>query len=144
MNSDGPLGFRAYVSTRSIQGNRIPHRVQGLVIRDYAERMGLTSPRLPAVEYAMPGCYMVLESVLEDLDSAEGVIFYSLFQLPERPRRRRAIYRRIMEAGGSVHGALENIGIWDQNDVRRVEDIFRISELARTEPGKLLAPLLGS
>ena len=137
MNSGG---FRGYVATRPVRGDRIPHHVQNLVIRDYAERMGLRCPQLPAVEYAMPGCYMMLESVLAELATTEGVIFYSLFQLPERASRRRQIYDRVFGAGCSLHGALENIGLVRPGDIGRIEDIFRIARLAPTDAKFALMP----
>ena len=101
MNSFTPKpehnGYRGYIASRRVRGDRIPQAVQGLVVRDYAQRMKL-GLRLPAVEYAMPGCYMMLESVMEELPQIEGVIFYSLFMLPERASRREAIYQKVFDA----------------------------------------------
>src|SRR3546814_5270574 len=80
----------------------------------------------------MPGCYMNLEAVLEELERIEGVLLFSLFMLPERPERRRAIYQRIFAAGASLHGALENLSLREASDVQRIEDIFAAARLAET------------
>lgn len=139
-------GYKGYVATRPVRGDRIPHHVQGLVIRDYAQRFDLACPRLPAVEYAMPGCYMMLESVLDELPATngQGVICYSLFMLPERASRRRGMYKRLFDAGCSLHGALENIALWNSSDIDRIEDIFRVNYFAHSEPPPDVAAVLGA
>jgi sporadic carbohydrate cluster protein (TIGR04323 family) len=124
------LGYRGYVASRPVRGQLWPQGVQNLVIRDYTRRNGLTY-LLSAVEYAMPGCYMNLEATLEELDRIEGVLLFSLFMLPQRPERRRAIYDRVFAAGASLHGALENLSIREEGDVLRIEDMFAVERLAK-------------
>lgn len=118
-------GYRGYIATRAVRDGRIPQHVQNLVVRDYAERNGLQY-LLSAVEYAMADCYMVLDTVLEELPQIDGIICYSLFMLPADAARRRAIYARVLEAGGSIHGAVENMAIRDEVDVAKIEDIFLV------------------
>ena len=124
-------GYRGYVASRAVRNQVWPQAVQNLVIRDYAQRNGLTY-LLSAVEYAMPSCYMNLEAVLDELEQIEGVLSFSLFMLPERPERRRAIYERVFAAGASLHGALENLSLREASDVQRIEDIFAAARLAET------------
>ena len=73
---------RGYIFSRAFMGERIPQHVQNLVIRDYCERNHLQF-LLSAAEYAMPDCYLVLEQVLDELTEINGLVAYSLFQLPE-------------------------------------------------------------
>jgi sporadic carbohydrate cluster protein (TIGR04323 family) len=136
------LGYRGYVASRPVRGQLWPQGVQNLVIRDYARRNGLAY-LLSAVEYAMPGCYMNLETVLEELDRIEGVLLFSLFMLPQRPERRRAIYDRVFAAGASLHGALENLSVREEGDVARVEDIFAIDRLAEKIGSDPISPARG-
>lgn len=110
------------MSTRAVRGTVIPQRVQNLVIRDYASRNGL--PYLMNVsEFAMPGCYMILENALAELDRTRGIIAFSAFMLPHERDRRLAIYRRILAAGASLHAALENLAIRAEEDIARFEDL---------------------
>jgi sporadic carbohydrate cluster protein (TIGR04323 family) len=125
----GGHGYRGYLASRPVRGQRTPQHVQNLVIRDYAQRHGLAF-KLSAAEYAMESCYMVLESVLDELDGLEGIICFSLFMLPARAERRQAIYRRVLERGSSLHGALEGLAIRDWHDVARLEDIFLVDRFA--------------
>lgn len=120
-------GYRGYISARPILGEHTAQHVQNLVIRDYARRRGLAF-KLSAVEYAMPACYLMLEGVLEELPRLEGVLFYSIFQLPQRRERRLAVYQRVLATGGRLIAALESQEIAGQADVARVEDIWLVRQ----------------
>jgi sporadic carbohydrate cluster protein (TIGR04323 family) len=118
-------GYRGYIFARPFLGERTPQHVQNLVIRDYAARNGLAY-KLSATEYAMNGCHMMLEQVLDELSSLQGMICYSLFQLPADTAARGRVYARVIEAGAELHAALEELVAHDQTDVRRIEDIWRV------------------
>ena len=117
------VGHRGYIASRPVRGQLMPQQVQNLVVRDYARRKGLTY-KLSATEYGMSGCYMMLESVLEEIHALDGIILFSLFMLPQNPERRQALYRRILAVGGSLHAALEDLAITCEADIQRVEDIL--------------------
>lgn len=120
-------GYRGYVSSRPIQDNRVPQHVQNLVIRDHASRLGLPY-RLSAVEYCMDRCHMMLHQVLDELPGLDGIIFYSLFQLPIRSSARREIYDRVLDAGAVAHFAVERLAIATAGDVSRLEDIWHVQQ----------------
>jgi sporadic carbohydrate cluster protein (TIGR04323 family) len=120
-------GLRGYITARPILGNRVPQHVQNLVIRDYAQRHGLTF-KLSATEYAMPRCFMILEGVLQELPGLEGIIVYSLFMLPPRARERRALYQRILDGDGVLHCAVEGLVLRGDADIGRFEDIWLLQQ----------------
>jgi len=121
-------GYRGYITPRLVRGSRTPQHVQNLVIRDYAARTGLMF-KLSATEYVMPGCYMMLQSVLDELPSLEGMIAFSLFMLPQRKERRLEVYDRVLAAGATLHMAVEGLVLTGPADIRRFEDIIGV-ELA--------------
>lgn len=123
------FGYRGYIASRPVRGLAQPQHVQNLVVRDYAARRRLPY-LLSATEYAMPGSYMVLRSVLAELPKLQGVICYSLFMLPQRRERRREVYRQIFDAGCSLHGALEGMAVECEDDIAMLEDIFMVDALA--------------
>lgn len=125
-------GHRGYVASRPIFGSRAPQHVQNLVIRDYAARNGLHY-KLSATEYAMPGCHMMLEQVLDELPGLEGVIAYSLFMLPRRAVPRRAVYRRVLDAGADLHFAVEGLSLACEADLQRLEDIWGVQTIMHRE-----------
>lgn len=127
VNNQG--GYRGYITARPVRGQVIPQRVQNLVVRDYAERSNLFF-KLSEVEYAMPGCYIMLNSVIDELSEIDGLIAYSLFTLPRRPERRREVYDRLLAAGGTLHCAMENLALATEQDIRRAEDILLVDRLA--------------
>lgn len=118
-------GYRGYIGSRPVFGNRTPQHVQNLVIRDYTQRHGLAY-KLSATEYAMPGCYMMLHQVLEELPTLEGVVAFTLFMLPRRPERRLAVYRRILAAGAALHTALEGFVLRDEDDIDQLERVWLV------------------
>jgi len=118
-------GFRGYIGSRSVLGHRTGQHIQNLVIRDYAERRRLLF-KLSATEYAMAHCYMMLDQVVGELPAHQGIILYSMFMLPQRAERRQAVYRRVLEAGCSLHGAAEDIVLATEADIRRWEDIWLV------------------
>ena len=124
-------GFRGYIASRAIRGERAAQHVQNLVIRDYAQRNSLKY-NWSLVEYSMSGCYMMLESALEELPKLDGIILYSLFMLPQSRQYRRNIVDRILASETELHAAHENISIKNSQDAIKVEDIFLVDQFAAT------------
>ena len=122
------VGYRGYIFSRPILGERVPQHVQNLVVRDYARRNSLMF-KLSAVEYAMPECSMMFESVLAELPTLNGIILYSLFMLPKAADRRRNIYAQVLASGASLHAALEDTSIHSETDALQIEDILRVRQL---------------
>lgn len=124
-------GHRGYIASRPVRGEMTPQHVQNLVVRDYATRNGLPF-LLSATEYAMSGCFMMLDSAVGSLDEVDGIIFFSLFMMPPDEAWRRRIYRRTLELGRSLHFALENLALDSERDIDRLEDMFRVDRFAKS------------
>lgn len=120
-------GYRGYNFSRSFLGERVPQHVQNLVIRDYARRNGLHY-LLSVTEYTMPGSFMMLEQTLAELPILEGIIAYSIFQLPPNAKQRKSVYDRILAAEAGFHAASEGLVVASPQDVLRVEDIWRVRQ----------------
>lgn len=122
--------FHGYISSRPINGERAAQHVQNLVVRSYAERADLPL-RLSAVEYTMPGCYLMLEDILGQLGKIQGIVFYTIHMLPQRSDYRRAVLQRIIDSDGEFHAALEGISIRDAVGIAKLEDTFSVARLMR-------------
>ncbi len=120
-------GLQGYIGSRPYFGSRAPQHVQNLVIRDYCSRIDKPF-LLSATEYAMPNCYMMLERVMQEIAEIEGIILYSLFMLPDNRERRARIWDTVLAEGAVLHAAVEAYNISTEEDIRRVEDIWRIHE----------------
>lgn len=122
-------GHRGYIASRPIHGTRVPQHIQNLVIREHAGRHGLRY-LLSATEYTMPECFMMLEQVLEELPRLEGIICYSLFMLPKNPARRRALLQRILDIGGELHAAVEDLILRTPADAAAWDDLLTLEAIA--------------
>ncbi|MDC0423437.1 hypothetical protein OAL85_04075 [Methylophilaceae bacterium] len=116
---------RGYIFSRPFMGERVPQSVQNIVIRDYCQKNNLHY-LLSHVEYAMPSSSLMLEQALEELDLNDGIIAYSLFQLPEKISERREIYNKIHNRNKTLFFALECIKVETLEDFQRIEDIWMI------------------
>ena len=117
--------LRGYIFARSFMGERAPQHVQNIILRDYCQKRG-HELLLSAAEYAMPDSYMILESVLDDLANIDGIVFYSLYQLPTQPEQRRLIYSRVLGAKKSLHFAVEGMSISSIKDVDSIENCLLV------------------
>ena len=117
--------LRGYIFARPFMGERAPQHVQNIILRDYCTKKG-HELLLAATEYAMPDSFMILESVLDDLASVDGIVFYSLYQLPTHPDQRMSVYSRALDAGKSLHFAVEGMSIFKQEDVDSVEQCLLV------------------
>jgi sporadic carbohydrate cluster protein (TIGR04323 family) len=123
-------GYRGYIGSRPYRGQRVPQHVQNLVVRTYCQRNKMQY-LLSATEYAMPGCYIILNEVMAELAHIEGVVLYSLFMLPDDRERRRAIWQQVLGSGATVHGAVEDWAIRSEADVARAEDLWVVTAALR-------------
>jgi sporadic carbohydrate cluster protein (TIGR04323 family) len=118
---------RGYIFSRPFVGERVPQHVQNLVIRNYCEKHDLHY-LLSATEYAMPGCYLVLDQVLNELPQLDGVVMYSLFQLPEDADVRSRITETFMSQKRVLHFAVEGLHVGNRGEIQRIESIWKVKQ----------------
>ena len=122
-------GYRGYIGSRPYSGLSFPQNVQNLLIRNYCQKNHLTY-LLSATEYKMPGCYMILEEVLNSMHLIEGIVMFSIFMLPELAERRQRLYEMVLTTGRTLHAAFEDIAIHSKKDIQIVEDILSLNKIA--------------
>ena len=134
-------GFRGYIYSRRILGERIPQAVQNLVIRDYCARNEFTY-LLSATEYAMPECFMILDGVCKELNKLEGLVAYSLFMLPDSSEKRWEIYNDFIGSNSALCGAIEGTIIRSADDAERFEQLWAVRKIAeKSSTVEILAAL---
>jgi len=119
--------LRGYISSRSFMGERVPQHIQNLVLRDYCQKNN-NKYLLSATEYAMNNSFLVLNQTLNELKEIDGIVAYSLFQLPEIEANRMNIYFKIIDLGGEIHFAVEGLKMSAQSDIRRLENIWLVKQ----------------
>lgn len=140
MNTPNRQGYRGYICARMEMGRSTPQNVQQLVIRDYCSKRGMRF-LLSATEYCMPGCTQILDAVLTDLDNLEGIVMYSLYQMPTNPQKRRAMFEAIFAKGCTLHCAAENIAISNWDDASHIEDVWLTQHVMNGQSPELFATL---
>jgi len=118
---------RGYIFSRPFMGERVPQHVQNLVIRDYCNRNGLQY-LLSATEYAMAECYLIHEQVLNELAELDGIVAYSIFQLPENAYNRKKIYQQVIKQQKIYHFAVEGLRFNDAAGSDRIEMLWQTKE----------------
>lgn len=108
-------------------GERCPQNVQNMVIRDYCTKLNYKY-LLSGTEYAMNNSYLMLNQLVNEIPSIDGIALYSLFQMPEIQNERLKIYKNILKKSGEIHFALENLQINSNNDINRIENIWLIRQ----------------
>ena len=117
--------LRGYIFARPFMGERAPQHIQNIVLMDYCIKRG-HKLLLAATEYAMQDSFMILESLLDDISSIDGILFYSLFQLPTETSRRESVYLRTLNQIKSLHFAVEGMSISQTQDIDSVEQCILV------------------
>ena len=84
--------------------------------------------KLSAVEYSSKNSYLMLNLILKELKNLKGLIFYSLFMLPEDRKKRQKFFNQIFLKKSEIHFALEEIIINKKKDLNLIEKIFYIEK----------------
>ena len=109
-------------------GERAPQHIQNIVIRDYCSKKNLHY-LLSATEYAMENSTLILGQLINDLPSIDGIVAYSVFQMPEDDNERRSIFNNILSFNKEIHFAVEGLSLHDSDSYDRIEDIWQVRKL---------------
>jgi sporadic carbohydrate cluster protein (TIGR04323 family) len=108
----------------------VPQHIQQMVMRDFCAKRSMHY-LLAAVEYRMPGCTMVLDAVLKDCAQLDGIVMYSIYQMPTSREKRMALYATLFENACTLHAAAENISINNWQDAMKLEDSWLVMDAMR-------------
>ena len=120
--------LRGYIFSRFFMGERVPQHVQNLVLRDYCNKVN-SRYLLSATEYAMDNSFLVLQQTLNELKEVNGIVAYSLFQMPVKQADRLKIYNKALKLKGELHFAVEGLKITCQSEIERIEAIWLVKQI---------------
>ena len=121
------MKVRGYIYSRKFQEERVPQHVQNLVIRDYCKKNNLQY-LLSSSEYVMDGSSMMLLQIMNEIQNIDGIVAYSLFQLPADDKERNDFVNKIIEHKKVIFFAVEGLTIFDKKTKRYIEEIWKISK----------------
>jgi sporadic carbohydrate cluster protein (TIGR04323 family) len=121
------MSLKGYIFSRPFFGERVPQHIQNIVLRDYCQKKKINF-LMSATEYSAKKSTYVLKELIDNIKSRTGIIFYSIFQLPEDRKQRFQIYKKIINKKNQLHFAVENICAKNFSDFQNVEKIFLIKQ----------------
>ena len=122
------IKIRGYIHSRPFMGERVPQNIQNLVIRDYCEKNNLFY-NLSASEYSMSNSHKILDQVIEELKNLDGIVAYSVFQLPIDNKKRYTLLNQIIKKKKKFYFALENMKLDNKDDLEKIENIWLIKKV---------------
>ena len=117
--------FRGYIFSRPFFNERVPQHIQNNILREYS-RENKINYLLSATEYVMEDSYLMLRKVLNEIKNVDGILFYSLFQLPTSKNERYNIYDKILKKKKEIYFAVEDIKFKKRKDISEIETILNI------------------
>jgi len=117
------MKLKGYIFSRPFLGERVPQHIQNIVIRDYCVKNNIIL-LMSATEYAVEESSYILSELMHNLKNYDGIIFYSVFQLPEKKEDRHKVYKSIINKKKKIHFVVENLSINKKNDCIKIEKVF--------------------
>lgn len=127
MNTQDKKITRGYIFSRQFMGERVPQHIQNAIIRDYCSKNNLVF-LLSATEYAMEGNCMVLKQVLSEIENIDGIVAYSVFQLPENNTIRNQVLDDIILKKKEIHFAVESIKINNYDEKKDINNLWLVKK----------------
>ena len=125
--------LKGYVSSRNFMGERAPQHIQNIIIRDYCTKNNYKYV-LSATEYAFEESFFMLNNVLEEINKYDGIVAYSLFQLPSDIYDRNKIFKKILSKNKQIHFANESMSILKLDDALLINDIWEVKKYIKFSP----------
>ena len=119
------MKLRGYIFSRPFLEERVPQHVQNLVIRDYCKKNQFQF-LLSATEYAIPNSNIMLKKMISELSKIDGIIAYSIFQLPIKFKDRFETVNSILSQKKEIHFACEDMRIQNNEDFEKIQTIWQI------------------
>lgn len=118
---------KGYIFSRPFQEERVPQHIQNIVIRDFCLKKSLKF-FFSASEYKMENCFLILKDLVKNLSDVDGIVAYSLFQMPENNTERNNILKDIVKRKKFIYFAVEQSSIFSLNDIKNIDFIWKIKK----------------
>ena len=76
----------------------------------------------------MTNSYYILEDIISNLNNLDGIVAYSLFQMPENKSKRNEILKKILKKKKIMCFAVEQIILSKVNQLKKINKIWEIKQ----------------
>lgn len=90
------MKLKGYIFSRPFFGERVPQHIQNIILRDYCKKKDINF-LLSATEYAVDKSTYILFELVKDFRNYNGIVLYSVFQLPFEKKLRHLLFKKIIE-----------------------------------------------
>ncbi len=118
---------KGYNFSRDFMNDRAPQHVQNIIIKDFCDKKKLKL-LLSSTEYSMKGSYHILEEMTQNLKKIDGIVAYSVFQMPEDEKKRNKIIKKIINQKKILGFAVEQLIISSLEDIKKIEKLWQIKK----------------
>lgn len=119
------MNLKGYIFSRPFNGERAPQHVQNIVLKDYCLKNN-HHLLLSATEYTYKNNYFILKQILSEIKNYDGILFYSVLQMPGDINFRKDIYKMILHSKKSLHFAVENFKVKNKSEFEKIEELISI------------------
>ena len=123
------MKLKGYIFSRPFFGERVPQHIQNIILRDYCKKKNIDF-LLSATEYTYGKSTYILSELISKYQNFDGIIFYSLLQLPEDKKIRHYLFEKTLRQNKEIHFAVENILAKKKKDFEDIERIFLIKTIS--------------
>ena len=120
--------LKGYVSSRSIANQIVPQSIQNSLLRNYCKENNFKYV-LSATEYSPENSFLMLEKTLNEIELYDGIIAYSIYQLPKSHNYRNFILKKIVRKKKLFCFVLEKTIIKNISGIESLNQILKINEL---------------
>ena len=120
---------RGYNFSRPFMGERVPQHVQNIVIKDFCKKNNYNF-LLSATEYSMKNSFYILNQLIDNMDSIQGIVAYSVFQMPYDNYKRDKIFKKILKKNKQFFFACENLQITSNEDIIRIRNLWNLKKIS--------------
>ena len=108
-------------------GERVPQHIQNIVLRNYCKNKDYTL-LLSASEYTMNECYLILNKTISEINELDGILAYSVFQMPEDYSVRDKILKKILNMEKKFYYAVEDLSLLNYEDIKKIHELWEIKK----------------
>ena len=118
--------LKGYISG-PFMGERVPQRVQNLVIQEFCRSKGFLH-LFNYSEYLIDKSTLILRDLIKDIKDVDGIVSYSLFQMPTDNTERLKIFKKIIKQKKSIFFALEDLKISTMEEIDDINNLWLIKK----------------
>ena len=119
--------IRGYIFSRPFMGERAPQHVQNIVIKDFCKNNQLEY-LLSVCEYKMENSFLILNDLVKKMKNIDGIVAYSLYQLPGDYNYRNKILKKIIDKKKFIYFAVEKTKVNTKKDINNINVLWRLKK----------------